>query len=108
MPAIRTPPKQQGVIDRPPSPSNRAKQQEVTDPPSTPPKQPKKLTRRSLEKWEGAATDNTSTKVQSAPTTSKPKGSTSTKSTESSKERGEVLLISPAATTKKSRVRARP
>ncbi|CAH2105517.1 unnamed protein product [Euphydryas editha] len=88
MPAIRTPPKQQGVIDQPPSPSNQAKQQEVTDPPSTPPKQVKTLTRRSLEKWEGAATESTTTKVQNAPTTSKPKGSMSSKSIDSSKGKG--------------------
>lgn len=105
MPAIRTPPKQQGAIDPACSPTKEAKQQEVMNPPpSTPPKEVKKLNRRSLEKWEGAASDSASIKVQDAPTTSKPKGTTS-KSTDSSKEKGEVLVISPMPTTKKSRVR---
>ncbi|CAH2095694.1 unnamed protein product [Euphydryas editha] len=82
MPAIRTPTKQQGVIDQPPSPSNQIKKQEVTDPPSTPPKQVKKTDATKF----GEVGGNCHRLYVY-------------------KGKGEVLVISPGAITKKSRVR---
>lgn len=93
MSAFRTPTKQQ---------------EEETNPPSTPPKIVKKLTRRSLEKWEGApieltSTDSTSTGVQGALTISKPK-TTTPKQVDISKDGREVLVHSPPKSTDRTRV----
>lgn len=80
------------------------KRPEIANPPSTPPKVVKKLNRRSLEKWEGAAPESTPSAEQGASTTSKPETTPTPKRVDSPKEGGEARVRSPVATTVRTRV----
>ncbi|CAB3250177.1 unnamed protein product [Arctia plantaginis] len=73
------------------------KRQEETDLP--PPKQPARLSRHSLEKWESTASASTTVGTQGAPTTSRSKGPITKKPTDSPKEGVEVRAHASTVTT---------